>query len=110
MNHSPLSPLRRHMAVFAAAFGLALLAVPAAHAFTFEDKAVTNSDGSRSSIADPDDRLSRFGTVTGNGPGSPTTVQQGNTTFQFGPAGSGSFNQRYNSDRMFQPIGRPEDR
>jgi hypothetical protein len=45
--------------------------------------------------------VSRFGT------GGGTTIRQGNTTFQFGP--QRSFDQRYNNERMFDPLGRPGD-
>ena len=58
----------------------------------------TNSDGSAKYV-DPDRQGSRFGT------GGGTTLRQGNTTFQFGP--QRSFDQRYNNDRMFDPLGRP---
>ncbi len=108
MNHSPLYSSRHLVAVFAAALGLTLLAAPAAHAFTFEgsENGVANSDGTRSRIADPDSRFNNNGDAPG-------TIRQGNTTLQFGvrPPGSGSLDQRYDANRMFQPLGRPgEDR
>lgn len=97
MKH--LSPSRyRRLAVLAAAW--ALLAAPAAHAFTVDNQANTNSDGS-ARYTDPDEQFS------GNANGQ-TTIQQGNTTFRFGGQTS-SFDQRYNSNRMFDPVGRPGD-
>jgi len=102
MKHLPPSPSRHRLAVLAAAFGLALLAAPAAHAFTIDDQSNTNSDGS-ARYADPDARFSGSGT-------GQTTIQQGNATLRFGGQ-QGTFDQRYNPNRMFDPIARPgEDR
>ena len=92
MNRLPL---------FAAAFGLALLAVPLAQAFTIEDQSSTASNNA-ARLADPASRL------TGNG-NSGTTIQQGNTTLQFGSGRPSSFDSRYNTERMFNPNGRPGD-
>ena len=96
MKHLPPSRLR--LAILAAAF---VLAAPAAHAFTFEGHANTNtnSDGS-ARYTDPDARFSGSGT-------GQTTIQQGNTTLRFGGQ-QGSFDQRYNPNRMFDPNARPE--
>ena len=99
MKHLPPSPSRHRLAVLAAAFGLALLAAPAAHAFTIDDQSNTNSDGS-ARYADPDARLSGSGT-------GQTTIQQGNTTLRFGGQ-QGTFDQRYNPNRMFDPNARPD--
>jgi hypothetical protein len=85
------------MGVFAAAFGLAVLAAPAAHAFTMDNNTNTNSDGS-ARYTDPDERFS------GNGNGQ-TALRQGNTTLQFGSRPS--FEQRYDNSQMFDPLGRP---
>ena len=95
----------RYFALIAAACGLALLATPMfiglAQAFTFEDQGdVSKGDSSRSAIADPDGRVSRFGSSSGQ-----STIKQGNTTFQFGA--QPSFNQRYDNSHMFEPLGRP---
>jgi hypothetical protein len=97
----------RSLALIAAACGLALLTAPLfvglAQAFTIEDQGgVSKGEGSRSAIADPDARVSRFG--SGNGQ---STFKQGNTTFQFGA--QPSFDQRYNSNRMFDPSSRLND-
>jgi hypothetical protein len=102
MKHLPPSPSRHRLAVLAAAFGLAVLAVlaaPAAHAFTIEDQSNTNSNGS-ARYSDPDARFS------GSGNGQ-TTIQQGNTTLRFGGQQS-TFDQRYNPNRMFEPNVRPD--
>jgi len=98
MNHSPST--RHRLGVLAAAFGLVLLAAPAAHAFTIEGQSNTDSDGTARYI-NPDARFS--GTGTGQ-----TTLQEGNATLRFGTQ-QGSFNQRYNPSRMFDPLGRPSD-
>jgi hypothetical protein len=100
MKHLPPSPSRHRLAVLAAAFGLALLAAPAAHAFTIDDQSNTNSDGTARYV-DPDARFS------GSGNGQ-TTIQQGNTTLRFGGQ-QGSFDQRYNPNRMFDSNARPDD-
>lgn len=93
----------RRLAVIAAIGGLVLLVAPAAHAFTVEQQGgVSNGDGTRSAIADPDERVSRFGSSNGQ-----SAVRQGNTTFQFG--NRPSFNQQFNSDRLFDPGSRLND-
>ena len=105
MKHSALHPSRHRIAVFAAALGLALLAAPAAHAFTMEGG--SNSDGA-AKFNDPTDRA-RLGNSGSDSSG--TTYRQGNTTFQFGPMQQTSPDARFNSDasRMFNPLGRPGD-
>ena len=97
MKHLPLSPSRHRLAVLAAAFGMALLAMPAAHAFTIDNQ--SNSDGT-ARYTDPDERFS------GSGNGQ-TTLQQGNATLRFG--NQPSFDQRYNPNQMFDPNPRPGD-
>ena len=60
MKHLPPSPSRHRLAVLAAAFGLVLLAAPAApaaHAFTIDDQSNTNNDGT-ARYTDPDARFS----------------------------------------------------
>ena len=99
MKHLPPSSYRR-LAVLAAACGCAMLAASAAHAFTIDNQANTNSDGS-ARYADPDEQFS-------NSDNGQTTIKQGNTTFRFGGQ-TGSFSDRYNSSRMFDPLGRPGD-
>lgn len=79
------------------AAALAVMAASSAQAFTFENK--TTADGNTANVRGPD---SRFSTGTNNS-GSNQSVRpgfsSGNTSLQFG--GQGSFNQRYNADRMF---------
>jgi len=87
------------LVIFTAAFGFAIWAAPAAHAFTFDNQTTTNSDGTAKYV-DPDDKISRFGSSDGQ-----TTYQQGNTTLRFGQPDS--LQQRYNTDNMFNPVGRP---
>lgn len=107
MNLLPMCRLQQRVFIFAAAFGLALLAAPMAttlaHAFTIDDQSNTNSDGS-AKFADPNAPTTRFGSSSG----SQTTIRQGNSTFQFGPQRSLS-DERYTKDRMFDPLGRPGD-
>ena len=89
--------------IAAAAFAVALAAAPAAQAFTIEDQGGSASGGSGFKDLDipkvqngPAD--SRFNS------GGPTTIKQGNTTFQFGS--QRSFEQRYNTDNLFDPYAR----
>jgi hypothetical protein len=96
MKHLPIS--RHRLAILAAAFSLALLAAPLAHAFTIEDQSNTNSDGT-ARYTDPDSRFSGAGT-------GQTTLQQGNTSLRFGTQ-QGSFDQRYDANRVFDSLTRP---
>jgi hypothetical protein len=111
MKHLPLRQSRHLLA--AAAFGLALLAAPMfaslAHAFTVENQDSSGAtpqnfrDLGTQPATDPDGQVkSRFGSD------DKSTVQQGNTTIQFGLQGpQGSFDQRYNPSRMFDQYGGP---
>ncbi len=99
MKHLPPSSSRHRLAVLAAAFGLVLLAAPAARAFTIDNQANSNADGSARYL-DPDAQFS--GSADGK-----TVIKQGNTTIQFGQGQS--FDQRYDTNRMFNQIGRPGD-
>lgn len=99
MKHLPQFP-SRHLAVLAGAFALMLAAVPVAHAFTMEDLPNSKSDGA-ARYADPDERLSGSGSGSGFNNGK-TTIQQGNTTLQFGQPRS--FEQRYDANRYFDPL------
>ena len=98
MTHLPPSSPRR-LTLLAAAFGLAALAAPAAQAFTMDNQANTNANGA-ARYTDPDARFS------GNGDDK-TVIRQGNTTFQFGQGQS--FEQKYSTDHLFNPNGRPGD-
>jgi len=101
MQHLPPFSSRHRLAVLAAAFAMAVLVAPAAHAFTIENQGAANSDGG-ARYTDPAARFS--GSNNGQ-----TVIKDGNTTLQFGQRPS--FDQRYDSNRMFNPIPRPgEDR
>lgn len=105
MTHVPMFSQRRRMAALAAAFGLAVLAAPAAHAFTLDNQSNSNADGS-AKFYDPDDRLqSRFG-----GTNDGRTVRDGNTGLQFGTSGNGRMSDEAVKNQMFDPLGRPGDR
>jgi hypothetical protein len=99
MKHLLPSPSRHRVAVLAAVFGLAVLAAPVAQAFTIDDQSNTNSNGT-ARYSDPDERFS--------GSGNAQTIQQGNATIRFGGQ-QGTFDQRYNTNRMFDPLARPDD-
>jgi hypothetical protein len=90
----------------AVAFGSALLAVPAAHAFTIENQDSTGGTPQNfldlgKPAADPDQHGSRFSS------GGQTKLQSGNATFEFGS--QSSFQQRYNPSNMFDPLGSPDN-
>jgi hypothetical protein len=82
-----------------------LTAVSVAHAFTIEDQGGASGGQGYVDLDKPaaaPDRLapvSPFNTDNGQ-----TTVKQGNSTFQFG--GQRSFNERYNSNNLFDPYAR----
>lgn len=101
MKQPSLRPSHRLLAVFAAAFGLALMAAPVAHAFTLDSNANTGSNGA-ARYTDPDEQFSG----SGSGPG--TTIHNGNATFQFGAANQQS-DDHASINRMFDPLGRPGD-
>ena len=94
-------PLRTRTFLFAAVLG-ALAAAPA-HAFTLQDSngntgQVNNwMDLDSKSSVDLDKPSSRFND-------GQTTIKQGNSTLQFGS--QRSFNQRFNSDYLFNPYFR----
>src|SRR5690242_4934078 len=83
----------------------ALCMAAAAQAFTIENQGGPNGgqgfkDLDRPAAApDRHTPVSPFGTSNGQ-----TTINQGNTTFQFGQ--QRSFNERYNSDNIFNPYAR----
>jgi hypothetical protein len=88
-----------HLAILAAAFGLAVLAAPAARAFTMDNSSNTNADGS-ARYTDPDEKFSGSGSNNGQ-----TELKQGNASLHFG--GQQNFDQRYDSNRMFDTLGGP---
>ena len=96
MNRTPLY-------VFAAAFGLAVLAAPAAHAFTIEDRSAPDG-GATAKKGFTDSRFSKSN--DGDDKDGPGTYRNGNATLKFGPA-QGSSNRNFNPSSMFEPNGRP---
>jgi hypothetical protein len=99
MSRLPLSRSRRVL-ILSAAFGLSVLAASAAQAFTIDNQSGTNSDGS-AKYTDPDSRFSNGGS-SNSGP----KYNFGNATVQFGTGVPGP-QERYNTDRMFNPNGQP---
>jgi hypothetical protein len=87
------------LAILAAAFGLALLAAPAARAFTMDNQSNVSPNGGARYV-DPDEQFSGAGSNNGQ-----TVLKQGNATFHFGS--QQSFDQRYDSNRMFDTLGGP---
>jgi hypothetical protein len=95
MNHVP----HHRLAVLAAAIGMAVMAAPSAHAFTMDNQSnVAPNGGAR--YVDPDEQFSGSGSNNGQ-----TALKQGNATFHFG--GQQNFDQRYDSNRMFDTLGGP---
>jgi hypothetical protein len=92
---------------FAAVGAASLLAVSAAGAFTFENKA--SDDSAVNALApgvkpygDPADRLEPSKDSAGFDSG--TSYRQGGTSLQFGR--ERSFNEKYNSNDLFDPLRR----
>lgn len=102
-----MSRLSSHrFALAVALIGAGLLAAPAAQAFTIQDGSgsATGDQGflypDRGGAASSDGSVQRFKREDGM-----TTLKEGNTTFQFGRRPS--FDQQYNADHMFDPLGKP---
>ena len=100
----PSSP---RFALAAALLGAGLIAAPAVHAFTLQGESgkVPVDDQSflypdRGSMAAGTGQTQGFKQEDGI-----TTYKQGNTTFQFGRRRS--FDEQYNTDHMFDPLGKP---
>src|SRR5262249_21619077 len=91
--------------IVAATFLAAFYVVPAAQAFTIENQGGAAGGQGFMDLDKPaaaPDRLapvSRFGNENGQ-----TTIKQGNSTFQFGQ--QRSFNERYNTNNLFDPYAR----
>ena len=85
----------------AAAFALVILAGPAAHAFTVDDKSNTTSTGG-ARYTDPDAQFSRLELRQRHY----RPAGQYHLPIRRQP-GSGSFNQRYDWNRMFDTLGGP---
>lgn len=98
----PISP---RLALAAALIGAAMLSAPVAHAFTLEDGSGKGQDQSflypdRGAAADADQAQQGFTSKDGV-----TTFKDGNATFSFGHRRS--FDQEYNTDHLFDPLGHP---
>ena len=92
---------RRSGALLAAVAGAVLLTASVAQAFTFNDQPSGGGGAdSATKFTDPADRAKSRMNMNGN-TGDRTTIQGGNTSFQFG--GRESFDERYDSNRMFSP-------
>ena len=91
-------------ALAAAVVGAGLLIAPAAQAFTLQDE---NANGTDQSFLYPGgvpsaDSGQSQGFKQQDGMG---TYKEGNATLQFGH--QRSFNQNYNADQLFDPLGHP---
>ena len=90
-------------AFFAAA--TLLSAVSAANAFTIENQGGASGGRGYVELDKPAATPDRFAPVSPfNTENGQTTIKQGNSTFQFG--GQRSFNERYNTNNLFDPYAR----
>jgi hypothetical protein len=88
-----------------AALLAALYAVSGAHAFTIEDQGGPNGGQGYVDLDKPAPAPDRLKPVSPyNTDNSGTTIKQGNGTFQFGQ--QRSFNERYNTNNLFDPYAR----
>lgn len=97
--------LSSHRFVLAAALiGAGLLVAPTAHAFTMQDEKGSATDQSflypGGVPTTGSDQSQGFKQEDGM-----TTLKEGNTTLQFGHRQS--FDERYNADHLFDPLGHP---
>ena len=92
-------------AFLAALFLAALYATSAAQAFTIENQGDASGGQGFMDLDKPTAAPDRLTPVSPfNSDNGQTTVKQGNTTFQFGQ--QRSFNQRYNTNNLFDPYAR----
>lgn len=86
--------------------GVLAFSVGAAQAFTFTDQ--NGNTGGGQGYLDLDTKSSRSDLPASRfGTDDKSTLKSGNATIQFGGSGSGgSFNQRYNSNNLFDPYTR----
>lgn len=103
----PVSRRKRHIALAAVLITAGLLAAPAAQAFTVQDESGNLSATDQSFLyPDKGSMASGSGQIQGfKQEDGMTTFKSGNTTFKFGHRPS--FDERYNADHMFDPLGRP---
>jgi len=90
--------MKRPLAAVAAACALVIVAAPAANAFTMDKQGNTNANGG-ARYTDPDEQFDSSSSGTGM-----KTFRNGNATFQFGS--QPSFEQRYDQNRLFDPLAR----
>jgi len=91
--------------IAAAAFLAALCAVSGAYAFTIENQGGASGGQGYVDLDRPAAAPDRMTPVSPfNTEGGQTTIKQGNSTFQFGQ--QRSFNERYNSNNLFDPYAR----
>ncbi len=96
----------RCFALAAVLVGVAPLGAPAAQAFTVQDGSGSVSDTDQSFLyPDKGAAASSEQTHGFTQKDGMTTWKNGNTKLQFGR--KPSFNERYNADHMFDPLGRP---
>ena len=100
MTFLQLSQSHHRVLIVAGVLGLAFSAASVAQAFTIDDQSAAASNNA-ARLADPAARLS------GDNSDGKTVIRNGNTTLQFGSQRPSSFDQRYNTERMFNPNGRP---
>lgn len=98
---------QRFALVAAAALAAAVIAAPAAQAFTFERNA-PGDNGAALNYTDPMENLApkTQGSAGFDEKGGTRTFNDGNFTVQFHNSGSAGFNQRYNANNLFDPFAR----
>jgi hypothetical protein len=97
----------RFAMLFAAALAAALLAAPAAHAFTFERNASGDS-GASLNYTDPITNLAPKQDDATRSDGNANVYQNGSFSMQMRQfnGSSGSFDQRYNGSNLLDPFAR----
>ncbi len=90
-------------ALIAASLLAALCAVPA-QAFTIQSSGGSGGGQGLMDLDKPAAPPDRLGTSRLDGANGQSSMQQGNTTFQFGS--QRSFDQRYNTNNLFDPYAR----
>jgi hypothetical protein len=102
---SSSSRLKSCAGLAAAAFGIGLLAVGQAHAFSLQDSNGSTTDPRQRYLNLDGGSSVQTDRSAGFGQGQTNTVKQGDLTVQFGR--QPSFNERYSTDHYFDPLGKP---
>jgi len=99
--------MKQTLTFLSAALAAALLAAPAAHAFTFQGQAPGDSGGAKSYV-DPMDNVSPQTQDSGSRFDNRGAIpQQSGVYFGFSRnSAPGSFDQRYNADNLLNPYAR----